>query len=535
MPFHVGPDPAVASASHERRVALVIGNTAYRHSSELANPVNDAEAIAAVLGRLGFDVVKGLNLDLRKMGDVQEAFEEKLRSKPDIALLYYPGHGLQVKGFNYLVPIDAQIDAPAHLSTRAVRFNDIFDPMAEEAGASLIFLDACRDNPFTRNLARSLGEGARSTSIRGGLARVEKVAGTFIAYATAPDTLAFDGKGANSPFTAALLKHIETPGLSVADVMIDVRNSVLEETKGRQEPWDQSSLRARFCFVPKIKEPKTEEPVKPLLQKPVKQPQISPSANEWFAIQHTTSLAVLARFKEHHPEPPWCDYADARADELRAANEARRNATEAERPKKIEDSTASQATSAIMDEIASVTLKPSALDDKVSAPKAKAVEPQTGAATTHDTGAAGRGRRMFYLVAGILLVVFMLALLLNAEYQPNRFDSSARLDPGDTEATSAPLVLPDPEAMSAPVIGDPEATSFPPIADPAATSAPVIGDPANLYCDNFFAILGNADANSKKFSETMNKLCREAMKSNNATIGGQITAEELECVGLACN
>ena len=113
--------------------------------------------------------------------------------------------------------------------------------MAEEAGASLIFLDACRDIPFTRNLARSLGEGARSASIRGGLARVEKVAGTFIAYATAPDTVAFDGKGKNSPFTAALLKHIETPGLSVADMMIDVRNSVLAETGNLYEDHSAAS------------------------------------------------------------------------------------------------------------------------------------------------------------------------------------------------------------------------------------------------------------------------------------------------------
>ena len=273
----------------ERRIALVIGNGRYRHASELANPVNDAEAMAAVLARLGFDVVREQNIELDRIGEMQAAFEAKLSSKPDVALLFYAGHGLQVRGLNYLVRIDVQIEVPAHLKSRAIRFNDIPEPMTEGAGASLIFLDACRDNPFTRNLARSLGDTARG-SVRGGLAKIEKVAGTFIAYATAPDEVAYDGKGLHSPFTAALLKHIETPGFSVADMMIDVRNSVLAETQGRQEPWDQSSLRAKFCFVPKIEESRIEEGAKRL--------ELSPSADEWAAVQNTTSLAVFGRFRE---------------------------------------------------------------------------------------------------------------------------------------------------------------------------------------------------------------------------------------------
>lgn len=317
MPFQSGSQSTDVSQSRERRVALVIGNSRYRHAPELANPVNDAEAMAAVLAHLGFDVVTELDLELHKMGDVQAAFGAKLRSKPDIALCFYAGHALQVKGLNYLVPTDGQIEVPEHLNFRAIRFNDIFDPMTEGASASLIFLDACRDNPFTRNLARSLGETARG-SIRGGLAKVEKVAGSFIAYATAPDEVAFDGEGEHSPFTAALLKHIETPGLSVSDMMIDVRNAVLAETQGRQEPWDQSSLRARFCFVPKIEEPKTDEPAKRL--------QLTPSADEWAAVQNTTSLAVLASFKERYPDQPWSEYADIRMKELREADEKRRKA-----------------------------------------------------------------------------------------------------------------------------------------------------------------------------------------------------------------
>ncbi|MEM7776354.1 MAG: SUMF1/EgtB/PvdO family nonheme iron enzyme [Pseudomonadota bacterium] len=305
--------------SDNRRVALVIGNGAYSHAAALDNPVRDAQAMAGVLGRLGFDVVTGIDLDLRRLGDVQSAFEDRLRSKPDVALLFYAGHGLQVEGRNYLLPIDAEITAKSHLATRALLFNDVLDDMARDAAASLIFLDACRDNPFTRNLARSMGDSARYAGVRGGLARIEKVAGTFIAYATAPDQVAFDGKGENSPFTCALLQHIETPGLSVGDLMIDVRNKVLAETNNRQEPWDQSSLRARFYFVPPEPEPNEAPQV------------VSEAASEWAAIQGTTSLAVLATFQERHSDPPWSTYAEARANELRAADAARQAVEDAER------------------------------------------------------------------------------------------------------------------------------------------------------------------------------------------------------------
>jgi len=308
-----GQRPPSGHRSGERRVALVIGNSAYAHAEALRNPVNDAKAMAGVLTRLGFDLVKGIDVDLRGIGDLQAVFEDKLRGQPDVALLFYAGHGLQVAGRNYLVPVDAEITQRAHLASRALLFNDLLDDMAAQAQASLIFLDACRDNPFTRNLARAMGDTARYAGVRGGLARIEKVAGTFIAYATAPDTVAYDGTGQNSPFTGALLEHIETPGLSVGDLMIDVRNKVLAETNERQEPWDQSTLRARFYFVPEVED-----------TPPPQAPEVSGAAQEWAAIQNTDSLAVLAAFQERYPDPPWSTYAEARAEELRAADEARR-------------------------------------------------------------------------------------------------------------------------------------------------------------------------------------------------------------------
>jgi N-acetylmuramoyl-L-alanine amidase len=322
MPFHDGPFQP--SRIGEHRVALVIGNAHYAHASALSNPVNDAEAMTTVLTRLGFEVFTGLDLNLRTIGDVQGEFENILLENPDVALLFYAGHGLQVDGKNYLIPIDAEITQKAHLASRALLFDDLLDPMAAHASTSIIFLDACRDNPFARNLLRTLdlsisrkpGDPMPTTGpIRGGLARIEKVAGTFIAYATAPDTVAYDGKGPNSPFTGALLKHIEAPGISISDMMIDVRNSVLAETHGRQEPWDQSSLRTRFCFAPKIEPP-------PLATKMME------AAAEWGAIQHTASLSILLHYRERYQDSPWAEYADMRIAELRLADEARRKAAD---------------------------------------------------------------------------------------------------------------------------------------------------------------------------------------------------------------
>ena len=236
------------TSTHESRVAIVIGNSAYKHAGTLRNPVNDARAMSRTLSRLGFEVIHGMNLGHRDIGDALGQFEDRLRDRPDVALLYYAGHAFQVDGRNYLVPVDVEITQKSHLS-RAILLSDILDEMALSASASLLFLDACRDNPFVDNIVRSMGQSARSVGVRGGLAPMEQ-AGSFIAYATAPDQVAFDGAGENSPFTSALLDLIDTPGLSVSDLMIDVRNKVISATRGKQQPWDQSSLRTRFYFVP---------------------------------------------------------------------------------------------------------------------------------------------------------------------------------------------------------------------------------------------------------------------------------------------
>jgi len=220
-------------------VALVVGNGEYRTATPLANPVNDATDMARALRKLGFDVVEGKNLDRRGMDDSIREFGRKLDGA-DLALFFYAGHGLQVNGKNYLVPIDAKLERPGDLVLDAVDIGNVLAQMEAEKRVNLVFLDACRDNPLARSLARSLG--TRSSSVGQGLASIRSAIGTMIAYATQPDNVALDGSGRNSPFTGALLKHIATPGVDIGTVMRRVRTDVITATREQQVPWDHSSL-----------------------------------------------------------------------------------------------------------------------------------------------------------------------------------------------------------------------------------------------------------------------------------------------------
>ena len=229
-----------------KRVALVIGNSAYEQATPLNNAKNDADALAAVLERLGFDVIKGIDLNHSQFGGRVRKFARAIRGAK-VALLFYAGHGLQVNGRNYLAPIDAKLSDEADLEFETVRLETILTQMERETRINLVFLDACRDNPLARNLARSMG--TRSANVGRGLARVETGVGTLIAFATEPGNVALDGKGSNSPFTEALLKHIETPDLDIAKLMRRVRKEVLDTTAGKQVPWSNSSLTGDFVFA----------------------------------------------------------------------------------------------------------------------------------------------------------------------------------------------------------------------------------------------------------------------------------------------
>ncbi len=239
---------AAHPAAAQKRVALVIGNSGYAHAAALPNPVNDASDMAAVLKGVGMEVILGLDLDKR-------GFDAKVRelsralAGADVAILFYAGHGLQVGNRNYLIPIDAELQSERDLEFETVPLDFVMRQMEieREGKTNIVFLDACRDNPLARSLARSMG--TRSVGVGRGLAEVQAGVGTFVAYATKPGDVAMDGLGRNSPFTGALTKAIaDGQGKSLTSLMVEVRRDVLAETGAKQQPWDLSSLTGEFYF-----------------------------------------------------------------------------------------------------------------------------------------------------------------------------------------------------------------------------------------------------------------------------------------------
>ncbi len=229
----------VGSAVAETRTALIIGNSDYQFVGPLDNPINDASDMAIALEGLGFEVFLGTDLNRVEMLELTEAFGTASEDS-DVALFYYAGHGFQVSGQNYLVPVDARIASGADVPTQTVVINEILTAMERAPGIRLVFLDACRDNPF---------EAVQGdVGISSGLARVGTSADFMFAYATQPDNVAYDGTGRNSFFTESMLSHIYTPGQDIADLMISVRKDVLAATGGRQIPWENSSLTRQFRF-----------------------------------------------------------------------------------------------------------------------------------------------------------------------------------------------------------------------------------------------------------------------------------------------
>jgi uncharacterized caspase-like protein len=230
--------PSLLLAATEQRIALVIGNSSYS-SGPLKNPVNDATDMAAALQKLGFKVNLKKNANLETMEEAIEDFGNRLK-KGGVGLFYYAGHGVQVNGVNYLIPIGAKVNKESDVRYKAVNAGQILDEMANaNNGLNIVILDACRDNPF--------GKSFRSTSR--GLAIVSNSpSGTFISYSTSPGHVANDGEGKNSPYTKALLENISKPGLTINDVFMNVRSKVKKQTG--QLPWELSSLEGRFFFVP---------------------------------------------------------------------------------------------------------------------------------------------------------------------------------------------------------------------------------------------------------------------------------------------
>ncbi len=228
------------TAGAETRLALVIGNGAYAYAGRLANPPGDAKLVAGSLRQLGFSVTELIDGDATAMKRKMLEFGRALRSSDAVGLFYYAGHGLQVNGHNYLVPVNANVTDETEVGIETVSLSELLATMERaKSGVNIVILDACRNNPF----ARSFRSGQQ------GLARVDAPTGSFVAYATAPGSVAADGTGRNSPYTEAFASMIRRQGLPIEQVFKEVRRAVIAESGGRQVPWDSSSLTGDFYFA----------------------------------------------------------------------------------------------------------------------------------------------------------------------------------------------------------------------------------------------------------------------------------------------
>lgn len=227
-------------------MALVIGNGDYTKANKLKNPTNDATDVGATLRELGWELVGGqawVNLDKETMEQRMAEFGQKLRGG-GVGLFYYAGHGMQVAGHNYLVPVDAKIESETDIKYRNVDVDYVLGLMDEAGnGLNFVILDACRNNPFGRSFSR---DGKANN----GFAKVDAPTGTLIAYATSPDKTAEDGKERNGTYTAALLKQLRVKGLDHLNLFQEVRDTVYDATSGKQIPWESNSTRGRFYFNP---------------------------------------------------------------------------------------------------------------------------------------------------------------------------------------------------------------------------------------------------------------------------------------------
>ncbi len=270
--FAVAPPSHAQSALTAKRIALVIGNSGYQSITELTNPKNDATDIAAKLKTLKFEVLLATDANHAKMSALLDEFKAKV-TREHVALVFYAGHGVTVNRESFILPIDTpdaiEVDDKGELrgdaANRAmISMASVLAPL-ESAKIGIVFLDACRNSATDVGLGMtvrmvSLGQPTRSVPVVRGTGSMEikpsaYSAGVFRAYATQLNNVASDGAGRNSPFTKALLKHIDTKGIIIQELMIRVRKSVMQETQNMQIPWEEAALNESFAFVPDASTP----------------------------------------------------------------------------------------------------------------------------------------------------------------------------------------------------------------------------------------------------------------------------------------
>jgi uncharacterized caspase-like protein len=225
-----------AQELNEHRLALLVGNGAYK-TSPLINPVNDLRLMEAALKELGFQIIKGENSSRREMQRLIRDFGERLKQSGGVGLFYFAGHGLQVRGNNYLVPVDADIRTEDEVAFDSIDAQSVLEKMESARNRiNLLILDACRDNPFAKS----------SRSSTTGLATMTAPSGTLVAYSTAPGSVASDGVGKNGLYTEQLARVLRQPGLPVEEVFKQVRSAVRRATNNQQTPWENTALEGQF-------------------------------------------------------------------------------------------------------------------------------------------------------------------------------------------------------------------------------------------------------------------------------------------------
>ncbi len=295
---------ACVVARPQERVALVIGNSNYANSP-LANPVNDAQLIATTLRQLDFDVIEQLDADENTMERSIQDFGDRLEDigKNAVGLFYYAGHGVQLDGVNYLIPIGAQIDRERRIKSEAVSTSVVMDAF-EYARNELNFLilDSCRDNPYSSS----------TRSANRGLARMDAPAGTLIAYATAPGKVASDGDGENSPYSSALATAMRQKGVLVEQMLKNVSRSVVAETGNKQRPWVASSLIVDFYFDEEASDDDDAEE-----DELISKAYFERENRFWRGIQDSDTVEYFKEYLRQFPDGTFTDLARIRVTELR--------------------------------------------------------------------------------------------------------------------------------------------------------------------------------------------------------------------------
>ena len=309
-----------ASAPAGSRVALVIGNASYAHAQVLANPLNDAADIGAALGRLGFSVTRIENTDYAALRRGLQKFT-RTAAGSELAVVFYAGHGIEVDQRNFLVPVDARLASDQDVEFEAVPLELVQRAVERASGLRLVVLDACRENPFAVQMQRT---GA-TRSIGRGLARVEPSGETLIAYAAKEGTVAEDGSGdRNSPYSKALLAHLEEPGLELGRMFRKVRDAVLASTGGRQEPFVYGSLSSKDVYLAQAPvsgtvAPAVPAPVVALGAAQVTAEQLAAERVFWESVKESGHPADIEAYLQRYPGGTFEVLAKNRLDRLEGA------------------------------------------------------------------------------------------------------------------------------------------------------------------------------------------------------------------------